>query len=142
MKLKHISSLFLVLFIFSITAFGQVEDEEVQMFEFGKSRGLTAKSHDFGVIKDVKAEHQITIKNTGKSDLKVGEIFIPKGVGVTVLERTIKPGKSGKIVVTIDPKYMKSGQFQRKVVVTTHTINQNGTKVSKTKSFGFKGQVL
>jgi hypothetical protein len=63
-------------------------------------------------------------------------------VGVTVLDQTIKPGQKGVIVVTVDPKYMKSGQLQKKVVVTTHTMNKNGTKVSKTKSFGFKGQVL
>ena len=142
MKFKHISSLFLFLFVFSIVGFSQVEDEEVQMFSFGNTRSLSAQSYDFGVIRDVKVEHKITIKNTGKSDLKVGEIFIPKGVGVTVLNRVIKPGQKGVIVVTVDPKYMKSGQFQKKVVVTTHTMNSNGTKVSKTKSFGFKGQVL
>ena len=141
MKLKHISSLLLFLFVFSFAGYSQVEDEEV-MFSFENSRSIGAQSHDFGVIKDVKKEHQITIKNTGKSDLKVGEIFIPKGVGVTVLKRTIKPGQTGIIVVTVDPQYMKSGQFQKKVVVTTHTINHNGTKVSKTKSFSFKGQVL
>jgi len=142
MKFKHISSLFLFLFVFSVVGFSQVEDEEVQMFSFGNTRSLSAQSYDFGVIKDMKVEHRITIKNTGKSDLKVGEIFIPKGVGVTVLDQTIKPGQKGVIVVTVDPKYMKSGQFQKKVVVTTHTMSQNGTKVSKTKSFGFKGQVL
>ncbi len=142
MKLKHISSLLLFLFVFSVVGFSQVEDEEVQMFSFGNTRSLSAQSHDFGVIKDVKKEYQIVIKNTEKSDLKVGKIFIPKGIGVTVLNRTIKPGQKGIIVVTVDPQYMKSGQFQEKVVVTTHTMNQNGTRVSKTKSFGFKGQVL
>jgi len=128
--------------MFSINGYSQVEDEEVQMFSFGNTRSLTAQAFDFGVIKDVKAEHKINIKNTGKTDLKVGTIFIPKGIGVTVLNRTIKPGQKGVIVVTVDPKYMKSGQFQKKVSVTTHTINQNGTRVSKTKSYGFKGQVL
>ncbi len=142
MKLKHISALLLFLFVFSVAGFSQVEDEEVQMFSFTNTRSISAQAYDFGVIKDVKKEHRITIKNTGKSDLKVGEIFIPQGVGVTVLNRTIKPGQKGTIVVTVDPQYMKSGQFQKKVSVTTHTINQNGTKVSKTKSYGFKGQVL
>ncbi|OQX98448.1 MAG: hypothetical protein B6I20_11080 [Bacteroidetes bacterium 4572_117] len=141
MKLKLIASLFLFLFVFTIAGYSQVEDEEVQMFSFG-TRSLSAQAHDFGVIKDVKAEYRITIKNPGKSVLKIGEIFIPKGVGVTVLDRSIKPGEKGVIVVTIDPKYMKSGQFQRKVIITTHTMNQSGTKVSKTKAFGFKGQVL
>lgn len=142
MKLKHISSLLLFLFIFAIAGYSQVEDEEVQMFSFGQSRGLSAQAHDFGVIKDVKAEHQITIKNTGKTDLKVGEIFIPEGIGVTVLDRTIKPGQKGTIVVTVDPKYMKSGQFQKKVVITTYTANQLGTKIRMTKFYGFKGQIL
>ena len=142
MKLKHISSLLLFLFAFSIVGFSQVEDEEVQMFSFGNTRGLSAQSHDFGVIKDVKKEYKITVKNPGKSDLKVGEIFIPKGVGVTVLDRVIKPGQKGLIVVTVDPQYMKTGQFQKKVVITTYSKTQNGTKVSFTKSYGLKGQVL
>jgi uncharacterized lipoprotein YehR (DUF1307 family) len=142
MKLKHISTLLLFVFVFSFSGFSQVEDEEVEMFgNFGKTRSLSAQAYDFGVVKNV-AEHKITIKNTGKNEMIVGEIFVPKGVGVTVLKRRIKPGETGVIVVIIDPKYMKEGQFQKQVVVKTYTQNNNGTKITLTKTYGFKGQVL
>ena len=108
---------------------------------FGKTRSLSAQAYDFGVVKNV-AEHKITIKNTGKNEMIVGEIFVPKGVGVTVLKRRIKPGDTGVIVVIIDPKYMDEGQFQKQVVVKTYTQNNNGTKITLTKTYGFKGQVL
>ena len=142
MKFKHISTLLVFVFVFSFSGFAQVEDEEVDMFNFSGTRSLSAQAYDFGVIKNDKKEHQIVIKNTGKNLLTVGEIFVPKGVGVTVLKRKIKPGETGIIVVSIDPKYMKSGQFKKQVVVKTYTQNNNGTKIALTKTYGFKGQVL
>ncbi|MBN1253433.1 MAG: DUF1573 domain-containing protein [Bacteroidales bacterium] len=142
MKIRHISALLLLLFAFSITGFSQVEDEEVQMFSFGNSRGIGSNVHDFGVIKDVKAEFQIEITNTEKTDLIIGEIIIPGGVGVTVMNRKVMPGKKAVILVTVDPKYMEQGQFQKKLIITTHAVDQKGIKVSTTTVYGLKGQIL
>ncbi len=133
MKYKNIHILFLFILIGSFSAFAQVEDNA--------SRSISEKSFDFGVLKNL-TEHKIIIKNTGKYDLIVGEIFVPRGVGVTVLKRRIKPGETGIIIVTIDPKYMEEGSFQKQVVVTTYTRNDNGTRISFTKAYGFKGQML
>ena len=142
MKIRHISTLFLLLFVFSITGFSQVEDEEVQMFSYGSTRGIGANSHDFGVIKNVKSEFKIEIVNKGKTIMHVGEMLIPMGIGVTVLERKVQPSKKAIILVTVDPKYMAQGQFQKKLSITTHTVSQKGTKVSRTEVYGLKGQVL
>ena len=143
MKIKHISTLLLLLFAFSITGFSQVEDDEVQMFSYGNNtRGIGANSHDFGVIKNVQQEFKIEIVNKGKTIMRVGEIFIPKGIGVTILKRKVEPGQKAIVLVTVNPKYMNTGQFQKKLVITTHTVNAKGTKVSKTAVYGLKGQVL
>ena len=142
MKIRHISTLLLLLFAFSITGFSQVEDEEFQNFSYGNTRGIGANSHDFGVIKNVQQEFKIEIANKGKTLMRVGEVFIPKGIGVTVLKRKVKPGEKAVVLVTVNPKYMNQGQFQKKLVITTHTVNQKGTKVSKTAVYGLKGQVL
>ena len=133
MKPKNIRILLLFIFIGSFSAFAQVED--------GVSRSLSGKSFDFGLIKNLR-EHKILIKNTGKYDLIVGEIFVPKGVGITVLKHRIKPGETGIIIVSINPKYMDKGSFQKQVVVTTYTRNDNGTRISFTKAYRLKGQML
>lgn len=133
MKYKNIYFLFIFMIISSFSAFSQVEDEV--------SRSIAEKTFDFGVLK-ILSEHKIIIKNTGKHDLIVGEIFVPKGVGVTVLKHRIKPGETGIIMVTVDPKYMDEGSFHKQVVVTTYTRNDNGTRISFTKAYSFKGQIL
>jgi archaellum component FlaG (FlaF/FlaG flagellin family) len=117
----------------SFSTFAQVED--------GASRSLSEKSFDFGVIKNL-TEHKILIKNDGKYDLIVGEIFVPKGVQITVLKHRIKPGETGVIIVSINPKYMNKGDFRKQVVVTTYTRNENGTRISFTKAYRLKGQML
>ncbi len=133
MNFKNIYIIFLFIFIGSFSTFAQVED--------GASRSLSKKSFDFGLIKNL-TEHKILIKNTGKYDLIVGEIFVPKGIGITVLKHRIKPGETGIIIVSINPKYMDKGSFQKQVVVTTYTRNDNGTRISFTKAYRLKGQML
>jgi len=143
MKIKHIYTLLILLFAFSISGFSQMEDEgagEDSMFSYGSTRSIGANSHDFGAFKG-QQEYEIKIPNKGKTIMKVGRIFIPKGVGVTVIKRKAKPGEKAVILVTVNPKHVK-GTFQKKLSITTHTVNQKGTKVSKTAVYGLKGQVL
>ncbi|MDF1548817.1 MAG: DUF1573 domain-containing protein [Bacteroidales bacterium] len=143
MKLKHISALFFLLFVFSFTGFSQVEDEEVQMFSFSSTRGIGMQNlHDFGMIKDTPGTFLIELQNTGKTDLKVGKIMIPEGVGVTVMKEVLKPGEKGGLVVTIDPKYMEKGEFKKQVVISTLTQNEKGTVIRKTAAYNLKGQIL
>ena len=142
MKLKHISALFFLLFVFSLTGFSQVEDEEVQMFSYSGTRGMgSANVHDFGVVKNA-ATFTIELKNKGKTDLKIGALRIPEGVGVTVLKEVLKPGEQSGIVVTVDPKYMGSGDFKKQLIISTITENDNGTVIKKTAAYNLKGQIL
>ena len=142
MKLKHISALFFLLFAFSFAGISQVEDEEVQMFSFSSTRGMGGQNvHDFGVVKEVTT-FTIELQNKGKTDMKVGEISIPGGVGVTVLKKVLKPGEKGGLVVTVDPKYMDAGAFKKQIIISTLTKKENGTIVKKTAAYGLKGQVL
>jgi len=142
MKLKHISALFFLLFVFSFASIGQVEDEEVQMFSFSSTRGMgTQNVHDFGVIKDATT-FTIELKNKGKTDMRIGKVSIPGGVGVTVLKKVLKPGEKGGLVVTVDPKYMEQGSFKKRVIISTLTQNEKGTIIKKTAAYNLKGQIL
>jgi len=135
MKTKNIFMLIVLVFTLSFSAYAQVED--------GATRSITAGTqfYNIGIVKNL-TEYEIVIKNPWKYDLLVGEIFVPKGIGVTVLKRKIHPADSGIIVVTVNPQYMEEGQFKKQIVVTTYTRNEDGTRISFTKSYGIKGQLL
>jgi hypothetical protein len=143
MKLSHISALVLFLFVFSFAGFSQVEDEEVQMFSFNGTRSIGGQNmHDFGPIKDKVTTFKIELQNSGTTDLKIGKLLIPEGVGVTVLKEVLKPGEQGGLIVIIDPQYMAKGDFKKELILSTVTVNEKGTVVTKTASYGLKGQIL
>jgi hypothetical protein len=143
MKLKHISALLLFLFVFSYVGYSQVEDEEVQMFSPNGTRSIGGQNvHDFGPIKDKVTTFKIELQNTGTTDLKIGKISIPEGVGVTVIKEVLLPGEKGGIIVTIDPQYMQAGEFKKDLTLSTITVNEKGTIITKTAVYGLKGQIL
>ncbi len=142
MNLKQISILLALFLSFSFTALGQVEDEEVQMFSFSSSRGLSSKNvHDFGVVRGLQA-FTIELRNNYDTKMQIGDIDIPEGIGVTLLKKVLNPGEKGGIVITVDPKLMKKGGFKKKVIITTVTQNTKGTIVRKTAAYDLKGQIL
>jgi hypothetical protein len=146
MKLIRIPTLLLFLFAISYTGFSQVEDEEIQMFSFQGQASITRsainqKVLDFGILKkDVKIM-KIDVQNPGKSDLKIGNILIPEGVGVIVLNEVIKPGQKGEIAIMVDPRYWKSGEYKKQITISANT-DENDLSVTKTFSFNIKVQVL
>lgn len=143
MKLRHISALILFLFVFSFVAISQVEDEEVQMFSFSGSRGIgNASVHDFKQVKGVPATFTIELENKGKTDMKIVKISHPEGVGVTLLKESVKPNEKASILVTIDPKIMKEGEFNKQLIVSTSTVSEGGVETTKTAAYGLKGQIL
>ncbi len=142
MNLKNISILLVLIMSFSFSAIGQVEDEEVQAYSFSSSRGLNSKNvHNFGTIKDVSS-FTIELQNTGDTKMQIGDISIPGGVGVTVVKKVLNPGEKGGIVVTINPQYMKSGSFKKKIVISTVTRNSKGTITTKKAAYNIKGTLL
>ena len=143
MKLKHISALLLFLFAISFAGYSQVEDEEVQMFSFSGTRSIGAQNVlDFGDLLREAKSFKIEVPNNGDTDLKIGRIAIPEGVGVIVLNEVVKPNSKGELVVVIDPKYMKKGEFKKEVTFSTITVDKKGTMITKTASFAVKGKVL
>jgi hypothetical protein len=143
MKLNHISALLLFLFVFAFAGYSQVEDEEVQMFNFSGTRSIGGKaSLDFGSVKNDAKTLSFFVPNHGKTDLKIDKISVPEGVGVVVVNEIIKPGAKGEIIVIIDPKYIKSGSFIKELSVTTTTTDKKGTTTSQTGSLKLSGQIL
>jgi hypothetical protein len=142
MKLNHISALLLFLFVFAFAGYSQVEDEEI-MFNFSGTRSIGSQNVlDFGILKTDLKTFKIEIPNNGKTDLKIGKLTIPEGVGVIVVNEVIKPGAKGELIVMIDPKYMKQGNFKKDVFFSTITVDDKGTMITKTTSFAVKGQIL
>jgi len=141
MKLKNIAALLLFLFAFSFAGISQVEDEDVPMFTGTRSIG-SASIHDFKQIKGTPATYTIELENKGTTDMKVGNIKLPVGVSVTLLKEIMKPGEKGGLLVTIDPKLMKEGEFNLQLVITTNSESKDGVRISKTAGYGLKGQIL
>jgi hypothetical protein len=145
MKLKHISALLIFLTVFAFSGYSQVEDEEVQIFSVqGQPQITRGSGHqilDFGVLKKDAKIVKIQVQNPGKTDMKIGRIGIPEGVGVIVLNEVIKPGQKGEIAILVDPKYMKGGDFTKEITLSA-VVNDNGALVTKTTVFDLKGQIL
>ena len=143
MKLKHISALLLFLFAFSYVGISQVEDEEVQMFSFSGTRSIgSTMVHDFKQIRGTAATFTIELENKGDVDMKIVKVSTPEGIGITLLKETLKPGEKGGILVTVDPKNMKDGEFSKQVIISTSTLSKNGVETTKTAAYGLKGQIL
>jgi hypothetical protein len=145
MKLIHISALLLFLFVFSFVGYSQVEDEEVQIFSIqGQPQGtrsIDPKQYlDFGIMKKEIKIIKIDVNNTGNTDMKLGRVTIPEGVGVIVINEVIKPGQKGEIAVMVDPKFMKKGAFKKDITFSAIT-EEKGSMVTKTVVFGIKGQI-
>jgi hypothetical protein len=144
MKLNHISALLLFLTVFAFAGYSQVEDEEVQIFSIqGQApitRSITKPVLDFGTLKNEVKILKIEVTNPGKKDMKIGRIAVPEGVGVIVLNETIKPGEKGEIAVMVDTQYIKS-DFKKDITLSAIT-EEKGALVIKTVTFGLKGQVL
>jgi hypothetical protein len=143
MKFKHISALLLFLTVFAFAGYSQVEDEEVQMFSVSNTRSIGGVLNvlDFGDLYRDSKTIKIEIPNNGKTELKIGKISIPEGVGVIVVTEVIKPGQKGELAVFVDPKFMKSGEFKKDVTFSTITVDDKGTIITKTASFTVKGKI-
>jgi len=142
MKIKNLSALLLFLTVFAFAGYSQVEDEEVQIFSISGTRSIGAQNVlDFGdLYRDAKT-FKLEIPNKGKTELKIGNISIPEGVGVIVLNEVIKPGEKGELAIMIDPKYMQKGEFKKEITFSTITMDDKGTVITKTATFTVKGKI-
>jgi len=146
MKIYNLSALLFFLAFFTFSAYSQVEDEEVQIFSIQDQPKLTRavgnmQFLDFGIMKKEVKILKIDVQNPGKSDLKIGNIIIPEGVGVIVLNEVIKPGQKGEIAIMIDPKFMKPGEIKKEISISATSVDKGITN-TKTIVFGIKGTLL
>jgi len=112
------------------------------MFSVNNTRSIGSQNVlDFGDLYKDSKTIKIEIPNNGKTDLKIGKIAIPEGVGIIVMSEIIKPGEKGELAIYIDPKYMKKGEFKKDVTFSTITVDDKGTTITKTASFSVKGKI-
>lgn len=118
MKLKNLITLTFALFALSLQGFGQEEQAEAPMF--GTTRSFShASVHNFEAISGEAVSFQFTITNEGKTNMHITGVDIPEKVGVTVVEKTVAPGKQAVIIATIDPTIAPKGKLKETIVVTT-----------------------
>ncbi|MEA2041394.1 MAG: DUF1573 domain-containing protein [Bacteroidota bacterium] len=134
MKLKNLITLSFAIFALTVFSFAQEEQAEAPMF--GTTRSFShAAVHNFKTVSGDAVSYQFTIENKGKTNLKIMDIKIPEKVGVTIVESTIKPGKQGIILATIDPTIAAKGKLKETIVVTTE---QKEPGVITTKKIKFQ----
>ncbi len=83
---------------------------------------LSADSLDFGDLGGKKKVTQtILVQNTGLSDLKVTSVQVyGRTLGVSLSNRTIRPGKTAKLRVTVHREYLKKLKAQPRVLLITN----------------------
>ena len=119
MKLKSFASLLLFLFIFSSVSFAQFDDDDP---EFGDGTRAVAGDYliiDFGTITEEVVTKEISIRNTKKCDIVIEGFSIPGGLGITVIDKVIKPNYEGKYIISVHTEYIEEAEFKRYLVVET-----------------------
>ncbi|MEG1617739.1 MAG: DUF1573 domain-containing protein [Bacteroidales bacterium] len=90
----------------------QLENAPVQV--------LSTKMLDFGKISE-KTTHEITIRNTGKSDLIIRKIKNEnEAIDVDVNRKTIQPGKTGTIKVTVLTNKVRNRNLSQNIMLITN----------------------
>lgn len=142
MKLKITFSIFLLIFVTSLSAFAQERDEDP---EFGDgTRSMDVKNFltiDFGTITEETAEKKITIKNTKREEITIESFTIPSGTGVTIADKVIKPDKDGYYFITIYTKYIKEKEFVRYLIVKTKYKKPFGIFVTEETGYKLIGTI-
>lgn len=118
-----------LLFTFSLF-FQQAFSQLQQADEFARGRTKSKGWIDMKILTE-KQEHIFTIKNTGKTLLKIEKIDIPAGVSILLSSKVIKPGDVAEIHVTADPLILPKGKFSKRIKV--NTIQNDGEDITRKK---------
>ncbi len=138
--MKKIVLLLTLLLPLSIVVFGQIDDEDAQMF--GSSRSVPAyNNYDFGTITANVVQHQFVIKNSTPSPMTIVNINAPQGVGIVLVDKIIKAKSIGKFIVTINKNLIKTkGDFDKKIIVNVEQETALG-KTTKELIYTIKGNL-
>ena len=125
----------MMLLIPTFAVFGQITDEEAQLF--GSRRG---EIYSFGRITDV-VQHSFYIENKSPTAMQVVKVKAPNGIKAVMKNRIINPNDKGELVITVYPsQFQTKGDFQGNVVVTLEQENALG-KTTKQQIFTISGTV-
>lgn len=139
MKIKNLIMLTFALFALTLHSFGQEEQAEAPMF--GNTRSFAhATTHNFEVISGEAVSFQFTIKNTGNTNMHITDIEIPEKVGITLVEKTIAPGKEAVIIATVDPVIAPKGQLKETIIVNTEQ-KEPGITITKEIKFLVEAEI-
>lgn len=75
---------------------------------------------DFGTVKN-KSEQTVTIKNNGKTNLLIRKISTENDmITLDIAKRTVQPGKTTELKITIDPAKAKSSALNGRIYIITN----------------------
>jgi len=120
-----------VLFLLVLNGFSQVEQEEAPMF--GTTRG-SAFEYNFETVTGVSKSYTFYFENKGNSVMKVTSVTIPEQIGITMVEKEIKPGGKLAIIATVDPTIANPGNFKKEIKIS---IKQDEPGISTTRDITY-----
>ncbi len=138
--MKKLALIFTLILGINLISFAQIDDEGMQLFGASRAAVKAYSTFDFGVVK-APVTHEFIIRNTSPNPMVISSLNIPEGVSVMLVNKAIKPMSEGKIIVTVDPKYLKPGQFKLPILVTTFQNLKNGQYVKTTYRYEITGTV-
>ncbi len=143
MNLKTLSLALLMLFTLSFAALAQKDEEEAQMFGSKRETGNNkANVHDFGIMSGSdKVEFEFKVKNVLKSDLTIGDISFPEGIGVVVLKKNAKADEEASFTVIVNAAVLPKGDFSKDIVLKIVRKDGNGIEMKKDNIFNVKGVI-
>lgn len=72
-----------------------------------------------------EVSHTILLSNTGKRDLHIQQVQVfNKAIGVSIADRTIRPGKSTKLKISVTARYLKESKGRMRVLLITDAPEQ------------------
>ena len=69
--------------------------------------------------------HNIILSNTGKRDLHIQQVQVfNRALGVSIADRTIRPGKSAKLKISVTARYLNKSKGRMRVLLITDAPEQ------------------
>lgn len=133
--MKKIVLLLALLIPLGFVSFGQIDDDDAQMF--GSSRSVSNyNEYDFGTITSNSVQHQFVIKNNTLASMTVVGVDAPQGIVVVLVDKVISPKSVGKFIVTINKNLsLTKGNFEQKIVITVEQASALGNTTKEIEYF-------
>lgn len=133
--MKKIVLLLAFLIPLGFVSFGQIDDDDAQMF--GSSRSVSNyNEYDFGTITSSSVQHQFVIKNNTLASMTVVGVDAPQGIVVVLVDKVISPKSVGKFIVTINKNLsLTKGNFEQKIVITVEQASALGNTTKEIEYF-------